>query len=147
MSQTSQMSHVSIELAEQIKKVGLEWVPKERDRLYYDQKNLIVLAVQEYDLFVACGVELFSISEHPERSLVWLPFLSQLMAEIEGRGYLWNLDHSTGRYLCQIGKWKWEKCLWADTTDDAAAMALLWILNRQKEDTQKEIAQKEGVPR
>lgn len=60
--------------------------------------------------------------------------LSQLLAEIEGRGYLWNLDHSTGRYLCQIGKWKWEKCIWADTPEDAAGAALLWILEREKDE-------------
>lgn len=140
-SQTSRSGHVSIELAKQLKSAGLVWVPKPKDDFAYEYGNKTSWLYEYYP----------AVYDYPGR-FIWLPTLSQLMAEIEGQGYdiqfQSNKRTPMGRYRFVI----FEiingiiKQFWADTLEDAAALALLWILNRKKEDTQKEIARKEGVP-
>jgi hypothetical protein len=65
----------------------------------------------------------------------WIPTLSQLLEEIEERGWFWDVWHDcTG---CGIDVWthEIEKAKWnttADTCEDAVALALIEILEGEK---------------
>ena len=133
---------LSLEKARALKEVGLAWEPKEGDWLFYDQKNLIVLSVQECNIIATCGVLPFAIFEYQERALVWLPRLSQLLAEIELHGYTWEIGLATSRggsldpgvhksgYWCEAfkGGRLAHRVILAETREDAAAEVLLMIL-------------------
>ena len=71
----------------------------------------------------------------PDWEDVWLPSLSQLLAEIEWRGYSGNLNFRTKSTYLNLYK-KDDSCqcdnfidtFYANTPEDAAGKALLWIL-------------------
>lgn len=130
---------IGVELARELKEAGLEWKPKQGDWAYivdpYDKNGTLSRVIGKND------VRDFGGTKHPED--VWLPSLSQLLAEIEGRGYEWETGlimtiggpempgrHKSG-YWCEI--WLSEDMrtkyrIKADTPEEAAGQALLWIL-------------------
>ena len=76
-------------------------------------------------------------SKYHLSELVWLPSLSQLLAEIEKQGFIWVLDVSATNGNKVIGyamniatslDWEDEEEFRSDSPEEAAASALLWIL-------------------
>jgi len=62
-----------------------------------------------------------------------LPTLSQLLEEVEKRGYAWEVscDNSSADCFCFCYgcNWKmWEEPIWAASPEDAVALALIAIL-------------------
>lgn len=75
------------------------------------------------------------LDSFPEfKGVVVHPSLSQLLADIEARGYVWALRHS-GSYeisICPWGDISKTKTFKAKSPDEAAAQALLWIIEQEK---------------
>jgi hypothetical protein len=65
--------------------------------------------------------------------MLWLPRLDQLLAEIEKRGYRWDIQMTKTRYVCGLSTpgVRVYPDQYGDTPEDAAAQALLWILNQR----------------
>lgn len=101
------MNTVSVDYAKKLKAAGLEHV-------YRDENN--------NDMFIDIG---------EERNL-WLPTLSDLLREIEARGVGYIFGCTRGRLKHWIAllppNLADHKIYYADTPEDAAAEALLWIL-------------------
>ena len=117
---------LSLELAKRLKELGLEWEPQRGDQY---RELLYKRLTQIYDADPK--------NEYRIKDSVWLPRLDQLLAEIEKRGYAWELSvdeadkppyaicfFSTPR---EIGQ-KW---FTADSPEEAAAKALIWILEQE----------------
>jgi hypothetical protein len=126
---------LSLSKAEELKKAGLVWEPEKGD--WY---NLIVCGtgeikgpnlVQVLPFGVFCNVV-----------DIWLPSLSQLLAEIEAREWNWTIRKLNGDFQA-AGGGKYRLVLldkleatWgiknrqflADTPEDAASMALIYLL-------------------
>lgn len=111
---------ISLETARKLKDAGLEWRPQRGD-WYYSGSNI------EVNIYVRPN-------EKVPESIYYAPRLDQLLAEIEKRGYRWDL------FITAYG---WYKLLLAtpkklyfdidkfdggSLPDEAAASALLWIL-------------------
>jgi len=128
---------VSLELAKKLKDAGLVWEPKEGDRLYYDDK-LELLNKENLESARRLHNLTARHQEYQDMAPVFAPSLSQLLAEIEGRGYRSALVSNDmakwpAKWNCDIVKPEsFIDCLvyrvWADTPDDATALALLHIL-------------------
>jgi hypothetical protein len=130
---------ISLELAKRLKDAGLRWEPKigdcaigpfDGDLIHKDLLGEIwELSPKERD-------------EFDEKS-TWLPNLSQLLGEIEGRGWEYEQGvlyvlggpmmpgkHKHG-YWCEIWSIKDQSITCrepADTPEEAAGRALLWVL-------------------
>ena len=129
---------INLELAQKLKSAGLVWEPKKFD-LYNAE-------------FANGSSGIFSVWHDGQvlesmtgTKFIWLPSLSQLLAEIE-KGYSWEtgLTVTKGGPMMpgerKSGYWaeifKNNKSVYsveADTPEDAAASALLWILERDKD--------------
>lgn len=118
---------ISLELAKKLKAAGLKWEPKQGD-CYWDV---------DYKKVRHTGRpgKLLWVSWH-----IWLPSLSQLLAEIEARDYQWNLCKNTMRFkngyydiaIYQGGiPWAYHTPFAVDTPAEAAGQALLWILEQE----------------
>jgi len=116
---------ISLELAKKLKNAGLRWEPKNGDFFTTPGTNLI-----------QCAITPIRNIEYATSKVVWLPRLDQLLAEIEKRGYVYDLHFSVLSgircYWCVL---KQDDCCWyaksADTPEDAAGQALLWILEQE----------------
>jgi hypothetical protein len=114
---------ISIETAKALK--GLEWKPKMGDWYYFgDNAENLSLVINP------------SEKEVPE-GIYFAPRLDQLLAWIEMKKYIWSIDVSATNgdkvigYAMSIAtdlSWRDEKEFRADSPEDAAAQALLWIL-------------------
>lgn len=120
---------ISLELAKQSKDAGLKWEPKFGD-IYYD--------TEENDKAVITRVGNGIVFGNP----IWLPSLSDILTEMEKRGYIVDLEHivaSSTHYVCQL----WEQLkssAWnptfnsvGNTREEATGKALLWVLEKEKE--------------
>jgi hypothetical protein len=128
---------LSLELARKLKVLGLKWTPKENDEVRgplegtYMSKDVM----QEYNELDDVLKETFI------EKTTWLPSLSQLLAEIEGRGYWWETNHRSvdngiRKYKTWVSKKHSNNNKWlymADTPEDSAAQTLLCILEREKD--------------
>jgi hypothetical protein len=112
---------ISLELARKLKEAGLEWEPQRGDWYYFgDDGELHLLRVA---------------TPRPVPEVVYsAPRLDQLLAEIEKLGYTWLMqkENICGKYcfsICPINAYKprWND-FWGNSPTDAAAPALLWIL-------------------
>lgn len=126
---------ISLEIAKKLKKAGLQWEPKYGD-FYYDI-NL------NRDLVNGGMVGATKIMSG---CYIYAPRLDQLLAEIEERGYAYELriviDQSSGTarilgyWICvwKIGseQWKSKARFHKRTPEDAAGCALLWILQNNR---------------
>jgi len=125
---------ISLELAKKLKEAGLQWEPKEGDYYCYpagEFSGVFIFQKEANDTI---------INELTQKFLdrrMWLPRLDQLLAEIEKRGYEWSL-HKLGTIygieLCKSGNMFLRYARLADTSKDAAGKALLWILEKEKEE-------------
>jgi hypothetical protein len=126
---------ISLELAKKLKDAGLKWEPETGDGF----RNVFM----ETDHFITYrSIDRFKSITHTQEyteknDFVWLPSLSQLLAEIEGRGYEWSIGKVGNLYLIGVKEVSpirvIPKTLRADTPEDAAAGALIWILEREKD--------------
>jgi hypothetical protein len=126
---------ISLETAKALKDAGLAWEPKIGDT--YRQLS---------DSHLTLIYDANPVKEYWVKKSVWHPRLDQLLAEIVKNiwgcrlSVLWIEDFPTG-YECLLsrteeteeGKWEeFEHCFDSpDSPDEAAAQALLWILNQK----------------
>lgn len=119
---------ISIDKAQELKAAGLKWKPEYRD-IYHrsnpqtGKANIVILNKQ-------------AIADPHKSNLTWLPSLSQLLAEIEARyPYLWQVGRvENGRYKIALMDEGYNVTSFdANTPEDAAASALLWILKEAGE--------------
>jgi len=120
---------ISLETAKKLKDVGLKWEPAEGDS-YYFEKTLEHIYPGTF--FYGASSEMVKMS-----CIAFAPSLSQLLAEIEKRGYWWDIGHR----IVEVGKIHKYK-IWAskkhanntnqefitNSPEESAAQALLWIL-------------------
>lgn len=141
---------------------------KKGDCFYWDEPHLIIdspIKEHEYPMVIYQAITVISVDEpkykrysfsrqggfwNLERQLseeesiahipkvVWTPSLSQLLAEIEARGWGYGLDHSFSSKKYRFGIYRGingrdfkGKNFWGATPDEAAAQALLWILEQE----------------
>jgi hypothetical protein len=118
---------LSLELARKLKDAGLVWEPKRGDWFQDGKWEFLFLdAVKE------------ETKENYKKNCTWLPSLSQLLAEIEERGYVYSHlmgPFLYGKYMVEIFKSNGKYLLmdvggkfYGDTPEEAAGLALHWIL-------------------
>lgn len=129
---------ISLELARKLKNAGLEWEPKILDVYteYGDGGELLTNYIKpEKDISV-----LNFIMKHEPDNYFCLYRLDQLLTEIERRGWRYKLasnDYGGHKYRVQLcvsnilNYNRWGDGFYANTPEDAAARALLWILERE----------------
>lgn len=148
------MRTVSLEMAEKLREVGLRWEPKAFDKFSHKGFRLPVWYVQDGEVIVKMALihegkkwigQTFT-EKIPIKECIWLPTLSDLLEWLEGQGYVVNIvqeyvfNDAKPHYCCNI----WEKGIdklgeyWreagefkADTREDAAAKAVLWVLEQE----------------
>lgn len=118
----------SLDKARTLKEAGLEWEPKRGDFCVTEWGDILLIAHDKDEYVNHC---------------LWLPRLDQLLAEIEKRGYGWKLSASTYPKVYLSYKYRLEltayirtngrdhitqESFWANSPENAAAEALLWIL-------------------
>ncbi|MHB8122604.1 MAG: hypothetical protein ACYDG4_10665 [Desulfuromonadaceae bacterium] len=123
---------ITLELAQKLKAAGLKWEPKKFDLYnteFIDRSSGIFSAwCDGQNLVSATGTK-----------FIWLPSLSQLIVEIKRRGYSYNLydNYPADEHRCRLTNRESDTCAgkWSGgTPEDAAASALLWILEREKDE-------------
>jgi len=134
---------ISLELAKKLKEAGLEWEPQIGDMFYFKTfKDWGIDAIYSEDV----DNNLDEIRDFIEEGF-WIlaPRLDQLLAEIEKRGYSWEMrtvidESQSVRFNAKniaywIHVWKTGHIEWEDgfkraftSPSNAAASALLWIL-------------------
>lgn len=122
---------LSMAKAKALKEAGLSWEPQPKDDFAYESGKISWL----YEFYPA-------VCRYPER-FVWLPSLSQLLAEVEKHGYTWELGISTTHggpmdpgvhksgYWCEAfrdNKLAHRVATREETPEDAAAEVLIKIL-------------------
>jgi len=117
---------ITLELAKKLKAAGLDWEPKGHD----------CCALNDMEWLFGSLPEDFRRFSNWDK-LIWLPSLSQLLAEIEARGYSWDCKclplrpECDPEYRCEIGGFgTFRTPIWGDTPEEAAGLALLWILEQ-----------------
>ena len=123
---------ISLELAQKLRDAGLVWEPQWGD--WYCFGNSLPGFLQGVDdenlEYLNQRVKLFA------EKYVWFPRLDQMLAEIERRGYVGLVSSITKpKYtvyvvLARLYAHSEEKgkTFFADTPEQAAGLALLWIL-------------------
>jgi hypothetical protein len=108
---------LSLELARKLKDLGLNWQPEVGDTYWRNEADTLMLY---------CGAD-------PAEDDVWIPRLDQLLTEIEkrytGSIHIWNPRDDRGKWAISLGGRF--KVFFADDIDNAAAQALLWLLERE----------------
>lgn len=76
-------------------------------------------------------------SYDPMEYAVWIPRLNQLLMEIEARGYKVWLRSKKNAWVMRVrGSGQgWQKSKYGDSPEEAAAQALLWILEQKAGDS------------
>jgi hypothetical protein len=117
----------SLVMALKLKNAGLPWEPKTGDVYYQPGEDMP---------FLLCVHAV--INENLDNA-TFAPRLDQLLEFIEGRGYLVDSEQRISGYLCSLLKHKDGFGIISshitntmDTRTDAAAEAVLWLLEREK---------------
>jgi hypothetical protein len=108
---------LSLETAKALRDAGLEWEPQLGDLFAADYDNGLGPTKPQVVRIADFG--------KPGPEHIWLPRLDQLLAEIEKRGYDWFLKTD---YCYVVNNNNQTQGIYADTPEEAAAQALLWIL-------------------
>lgn len=131
---------IKLETAKALKEAGLVWEPEMYDE-FMSPRNESPYRVDGYTLY----------DKLRNGDFYFLPRLDQILAEIENRGKIYTLT-SNGRDNYNVLVWFWSDeaaeinfgCGWcpdvdfdADGPDEAAAQALLWILQQEVADANK----------
>jgi hypothetical protein len=125
--------------AQKLKEAGLKWErPIEGDFYVWKTANTRVFSRGGLSLISRKMKGLASLDDLIDRlrhEATWLQRLDQLLAEIEKHGYWWELmckanDQKNIFVAKDYGtEWQQSTSINADTSEDAAAAALLWILD------------------
>lgn len=119
---------LSLELVKRLKELGLEWEPQRGD-WYYNHHGYVSGTTTTLDLLNEVTVLIQSISrDYANRTVHFAPRLDQLLAEIEKRGYKWGLLYEG---QISVSKGTNYKTFDADSPEEAAAAALIWILEQE----------------
>lgn len=130
---------ISLETARKLKEAGLKWEPQEGD-LCYDTQNERITSITEEDGEFYQKIKDTQANElvYFRKNTIWIPRLDQLLAEIEwyfnwniGSGEFWpdkpkycmGLFGEDGQYV--------KGQFYANSPDEAAAQALIWILEQE----------------
>ena len=130
---------IGVELSRELREAGLLWEPKVGDWWHGDH-GVKVLSQSKFDKWVEWNKTRKRLV-WTHKGMLWLPSLSQLLAEIEKRSYSWEMGLTTTKGgPLMPGEWKsgyWveifksNKSVYledAGTPEEAAGKALLWIL-------------------
>jgi len=133
---------IKLETAQALKDAGLEWEPKWGDyfvipEVFADGISMLM----DFGL-----IESYKANDPKDnwedalKKYIWLPRLDQLLAEVEGRGFIWELiidrdwngrEYTAKGYCFYIkNKNMIFREFKADSPEEAAAQALLWILQQ-----------------
>lgn len=120
---------ISLDKARELKEAGLEWQPQFGDAVIDSGKPLLVIYGDVNELGM---IEFQSNSGwHEGNFYIWLPSLSQLLAEIEARGFTWDMGNLvTGGYkfILYTDSTPNGNLYCESTPEDVAADALIWVL-------------------
>lgn len=128
---------LSLETARKLKGAGLKWKPSIGDQY---RELLYEKLTQIYDAD--------PINEYRIKKSIWLPRLDQLLAEIEKRGYGYELTSYPASYFAELGdsfpityklklfdevglEKEFGDCANVFSSEEAAAQALIWILEQE----------------
>lgn len=128
---------LSLETAKKLKDAGLQWEPQIGD-WFYNSHGYVFDTTLDLLNEVTVLINSFARS-YANRTIVFAPRLDQMLVEIEKRGWTWMLyaPNDEGKYGIDIGNgsiYDNNKTILADSPDEAAAQALLWILEQQNND-------------
>jgi hypothetical protein len=119
---------VSLDMARRLKEAGLKWEPKENDIMVTpvpdDSERLVYTLLPPRIVYV-----------NQERC-TWLPTLSDLLDELEARGWVYSFGPMSDSKAICLWRRDWERPterFEAASNEDAAAQALLWVLERGEE--------------
>ena len=127
---------ISLETAQKLKDAGLKWEPQILD--YFRSHAFCTVPI------ICCFTDETSLTRvrngQVGGDLLWLPRLDQLLAEIEGQGYWWEINHrlvdgTVKKYKITISKKHRNGINYGCITDsptEAAAQALLWIYEQRR---------------
>jgi hypothetical protein len=127
---------ISLELAKRLKAAGLRWEPQKAGDWFFD---------------IAGKKSLIMIDGLIPNNFTWLPSLDQILDKIEAQGFIWYFRMIPGAkwakippsYRCAVREIGWEILYEQNgdylehaeeepTREDAAGLALLWILERSQ---------------
>ena len=120
---------ISLELSKRLKEAGLEWEPQIGDVFYFKTfKDWGIDAINSEDV----DNNLDETEDYIDEG-AWLlaPDLEQLLAKIRELGYKWFVETDTERYFIRVVEIKKPNnfhVIFSDSPANAAASALLWIL-------------------
>lgn len=116
---------ISLETAQKIRDAGLKWELQLGDIFSYGDPELFSIHRN--------GKERLEPPKHLLVDAIHLPRLDQLLAEIEKRGWTWEAEsqEDNGHYSVRVRQGNIFNRTWADTPEEAAAQALIWILIKQ----------------
>lgn len=124
---------ISLEKAKALKEAGLAWEPERGDRYY-------AVGCANGEIKYIGLIDRLPFGYFCDIVAVFAPSLSQLLAEIEKRGYCWKLYKNYTKFLTgfyDIALYqksainqRYHTPFAVDTPEDAAADALLWILGQ-----------------
>ena len=124
---------LSLELAKKLKEAGLKWEQHELDFYHWPYRgDLYQLMCFEIALFYCDDDEAYKTTkEHG----IFAPRLDQLLTEINKKGRKYELySHPEfGKYHCITQRGGERRLFDADSPEEAAAKALVWILEQERE--------------
>lgn len=125
---------IGLETARKLKNAGLKWEPCFGDSYEWMGETWVVDKFEH---------RLAEILNTHKPSAIHMPSLDQLLAEIEKRDYWWEINYALmvdggiKKYNMKIVKRHkngiFESCI-ADSPEEAASLALLWILEQEAAD-------------
>ena len=118
---------ISLETAKKLKKAGLKWEAVSTD-MYY--KEFTSRTSKGYGFYSAHNMDI-------SKDDIFAPRLHQLLAEITKRGKFVNLSGPYvryGKWYCRLGGSVADPEFHGDSPEEAAAQALLWILENKDAD-------------
>ena len=128
-----------IEIFERLKDAGLVWEPKAKDVYWDGRAEVVIFDVNKYNIignFVGNGGIITPRRKEFLDKMVFAPRLDQLLAEIERRGYWFSLARESEGHNYSVMLWQAGGRIgifYAATPEEAAAQALLWILEKERE--------------
>lgn len=128
---------ISLELAQKLKDAGLVWEPKAFDWVCTGDEVFPILGMRQLG-----KTQLYRTLEGYCccTDLIYMPSLNQLLAEIVARGYIVSIHITKDKSLCVLRDGMEDddvvqsRMSSSDTPEDAAAKALLYILEGNRND-------------
>jgi hypothetical protein len=118
---------ITLELARKLKEAGLVWEPKKNDTYWNADSKKVTTVWRPWRMINPWYY-------------VWLPSLSQLLAEIEGRGHCIFLSgpyFKQKEWRCKLEDengpvdYKYSDFVGPNGPEEAAGLALLWVLENE----------------